>query len=83
MWKAIQRWRPLVNNKLSFVVGNGLRLKFWRDVWCRNTPLCESYPSLFALASSKDAWVGECWSNPSEGEGWNPLFTKPFNDWEV
>ena len=29
---------------------------------------CVSYPSLFALASSKDAWVGECWRNPGDGE---------------
>ena len=35
------------------------------------------------MASSKDAWVNEYWSNPGEGEGWNPLFTRPFNDWEV
>ena len=27
--------------------------------------------------------MSECWSDPGEGEGWNPPSTKPFNDWEV
>ena len=60
VWKAIRRRWPLVNNKLSFVVGSGLRVKFWRDVWYGDSPLCDSYLSLFALASSKDAWGFEC-----------------------
>ena len=81
VWKAIRWWWSMVNNILSFVVGNDLRVKFCRDVWCGDLPLWDSYPSLFALVSSKDTWVGECWSNPGEGEGWNPLFTRPFNDW--
>ena len=79
VWKAIRRQWPLFNNKLSFVVGNGIRVKFWTDAWCGDTPLCASYKSVFALASSKDAWVGEYWSNQGEGERWNPLFTRPFN----
>lgn len=37
-WKAIQTWWLLVNNKLSFVVGNELMVKFWRNVWCGRHP---------------------------------------------
>ena len=58
-------------------------MSFWRDKWCGDTPLCDSFPSLFALAASKKAWVKDVW-NVSEGGGsWSPRFTRPFNDLEV
>ena len=45
--------------------------------------MCDSFPSLFALAASKKAWVKDVW-NVSEGGGsWSPHFTRPFNDLEV
>ena len=25
----------------------------------------------------------EHWSRLEEGEGWHPLFTRPFNNWEL
>ena len=36
---------------------NGQRIKFWKDVWLENTPLQVSFPSLFALVESKEAWL--------------------------
>ena len=44
VWKAIRRWCPLVNDKVSFVVGNGQRVRFWKDTWCGQEPLCNSFP---------------------------------------
>lgn len=38
------------------------RVKFWKDRWCDNELLCDSFPSLFALASSKEAWVADLWN---------------------
>ena len=63
--------------------GNGQRIKFWKDVWLVNTPLQVSFPLLFALAESKEAWVREFWDDVFGEGGWNPVFTSPFNDWEV
>ena len=37
------------------MVGNGRMVKFWKDVWCMDVPLCASFPSLFSLARLKDA----------------------------
>ena len=34
LWKALRKWGHLVNNKMSFVKGDGQRIKFWRDRWC-------------------------------------------------
>ena len=38
---------------------------------------------MFALAVSKDAWVADCWDSLGEEGGWNPRFSRSFNDWEV
>ena len=46
-----------MHSKISFLVGNGDRVKFWKDKWCEDNPLSATFPSLLALAISKEAWV--------------------------
>ena len=58
-------------------------MKFWKDAYCGESPLCDSFPSSYTIAEDKEAWVNEYWSNLREGEEWSSLFIKPFNDWEV
>ncbi|RVW46317.1 Pre-mRNA-splicing factor SYF1 [Vitis vinifera] len=43
------------------------RVRFWKDRWYGDDPLCTSFPSLFAISSSKEAWVEDIW-NHSGGE---------------
>ena len=57
LWKSLRKDWDVVRSRLFFVVGNGQRVKFWKDFWCGNEPLCVSFPSLFALVVFKDAWV--------------------------
>ncbi|RVW55305.1 hypothetical protein CK203_089047 [Vitis vinifera] len=61
LWKTLRKEWEVVKSRLVFVVGNGKRIKFWKDIWCGNEPLCVFFPSLFALAVSKDAWVKDVW----------------------
>ena len=64
-------------------MGNGRRVKFWKDKWCGDEPLNISLTSLFALAGSKEAWVVASWFH-SNGRGvWNPRFFKLLSDWEI
>ena len=50
-------------------------------VW--NHPFVRGFP-LFALATSKEAWVNEVWTAAGErGGSWSPCFNRPFNDWEL
>lgn len=42
-----------------------------------------SFPSLFVLASSKEAWAMDLWTQSSEGGVWSPIFSKHLNDWEI
>ena len=60
-------------------------MRFWRDRWCGDSPLCESFPFLFALSAEKEAWVADVWDPLAEGGwgGWNPCFSRALNDWEV
>ncbi|KAJ9696951.1 hypothetical protein PVL29_008942 [Vitis rotundifolia] len=83
LWKAIRKKGRLLDGKLDYQVGNGKRVKFWKDKWCEDGPLCESFPSLFSISLTKNAWVSEVWNPVSDGDGWTPLFTRAFNDWEI
>ena len=83
LWKTIRKLWDVISSKLSFSVGNGKRIKFWKDKWCGDEPLNVSFPSLFALSNSKDDWVMELWQLSNEGGGWNPNFLRPLNDWEI
>ena len=84
LWKAISKMGHLVTPSFGFVVGDGKKVRFWKDKWCGTIPLCEAFPSLYALASYKEAWVNEVWTAEGErGESWSPCFNRPFNDWEL
>ena len=45
LWKAIRKLGCLVTPRFDFVVGDGRKVSFWKDMWCETTPLCESFPS--------------------------------------
>ena len=84
LWKAISKMGHLVTPYFDFVVGDEKKVRFWKDKWCRTTPLCKAFLSLFALATSKEAWVNEVWTAVGErGGSWIARFNKPFNDWEL
>ena len=68
---------------ITFSMGDGRRVRFWKDKWCGNNTHHDYLPSLFALAVSKDAWVADFWDSLGEEGGWNPCFSRSFNDWEV
>ena len=82
-WKEIRKEGSLLQNKIVFFVGDGKRVRFWKDKWCKNNAFCDSFPSLIALAASKKAWLVELWDSTGEKGDWSPRFSKSFNDWEV
>ncbi|RVW39477.1 Transposon TX1 uncharacterized 149 kDa protein [Vitis vinifera] len=83
LWKAIRKEWLGMYSSLAFCVGNGKRVRFWKDKWCGDEPLYESFPSLFAISLAKDAWVLEVWNPDGVGDGWTPLFSRELNDWEI
>ena len=75
----------LVGARILFLIGNRRRVRLWRDRWCGDPPLCVPFPSLFDLSVDKEAWMADIWDPLAEGGwgGWNPCFSRAFNDWEV
>ena len=61
LWKEIMKEGFLLNNKIVFSVGDGRRVRFWKDKWCGDDALCVSFPSLYALATLEEAWVVKVW----------------------
>ena len=69
-WKEIRKEGSLLLKNITFSMEEGRRVKFWKDIWYGNNSLREAFPSLFALADSKDAWVIDCWDSLGEkGDG--------------
>ncbi|RVW40614.1 Retrovirus-related Pol polyprotein from transposon RE1 [Vitis vinifera] len=70
-------------SSLAYRMGSDRRVRFWKDKWCGNEPLCESFPSLFVISLAKDVWVSDVWNPDGVGDGWTPLFSRALNDWEI
>ena len=58
-------------------------LRNWKDSWCSEIALCNTFPTLFNLAAHKEGGVADVWDSSREERGWSPVVLRPFNDWEV
>ena len=67
LWKAIRREWVVMAGYMTFFCEEWEVGRFWKDKWCGNNSLCTSFPSLFAIASSKVAWVEDIWNHSTEG----------------
>ena len=83
LWKEIRKdWEILYGNT-RFLIGDGCRVRFWKDIWCEEEALCMSFPTLFNLDVHKDALVRDVWDYSRVGGGWIPCFIRSLNDWEM
>ncbi|KAJ9675215.1 hypothetical protein PVL29_024243 [Vitis rotundifolia] len=83
VWKAIRNGWEKFQSHSCFIVGDGTRVKFWKDLWCKNHSLEEAFPTLFNLSINKESWVAEAWEEDGVGGSWGPRFNRHLNDWEV
>lgn len=44
---------------VRWVAGNGQRMVFWEERWCRNTPLKLEFPTVYSLAANPLAAVAD------------------------
>ena len=54
VWKAIRNGWENIRTHSRFIIGDGTRVKFWKDLWCGNQSLEYAFPNLFYLAVNKD-----------------------------
>ena len=65
LWKFIRSvWRNF-SKFIRYEVGDGTRVKFWDDVWCRDCPLKETFLDLYNISRTRDASVSKvmCYAN--------------------
>lgn len=79
IWKKISEgWDEfLQHTKLE--VGNGARIKFWRDIWNGDECFKNRFPDLFSCALNKDGHIADF--DPTSG--WHITFRRNLNDWEL
>ena len=74
LWKNIsQRW-PSFSRHILYAIGDGSRVKFWQDRWCRETSLAVRYPDLFRFCRNKDANVVELMISTNGALFWDVRF---------
>ncbi|RVW67639.1 putative ribonuclease H protein [Vitis vinifera] len=83
VWKAIRKGWENFRSHSRFIIGDGTRVKFWKDLWCGNQSLEEAFPILFNLSVNKEGWVAEAWEEDEGGGSWGLRFNRHLNDWEV
>ena len=44
---------------IRYDVGDGTRVKFWADVWCRDRPFKKVFPDLYNISRLRDASIFE------------------------
>lgn len=83
VWKAIRKEWEGIHCRSRFIVRNGRKVKFWKDLWCKDQTLKEAFLNLYRLAVDKDELVSNAWEGSGESGCWNPHFSRHFNDWEL
>ena len=64
--EGIRMEGSLLQNKIVFSIGDGRKVRFWKDKWYGNDVLYDSFPSMYALVASKEAWLVELWDSMGE-----------------
>ncbi|KAJ0805245.1 putative reverse transcriptase zinc-binding domain-containing protein [Helianthus annuus] len=49
-----------IADKLKVSIGDGSKIRFWKDVWVGQAPFRDRFPDIFRLAKNKDGLVSEC-----------------------
>ena len=57
LWKDIRKEAMQLLQNCSLEIGHGRKVRFLENVWCREAPLCSSFPSLYEVIGSKGAKV--------------------------
>ncbi len=85
LWKGIMSGWGVYSQHVEMVVGQGNRVRFWKDKWCGDTILMDRFPRLFTCSTHRDATIDNVSTSPDSrgAQEWNVTFVCAFNDCEV
>jgi len=63
-------------------VGEGNKIRFWKDKWVGGTSLCSRFPGLYAISNCKDSTVGELGGWTHNEWVWNLTWRRTRLEWE-
>ena len=74
LWKNISRGWPSFSRHIMYDIGDGSKVKFWKDYWCGETSLTVNYPDLFGFCRNKEASVAELMKSTNGVLFWDVSF---------
>jgi len=83
LWKNIRKGWEIFLDLSRFEVGDGVRTKFWHDMWFGDIVLKEGFPVLFGIARAKDASVVDNLELLGGSNQWSVSFSREAHGWEV
>lgn len=78
VWRSIRNLGSKLAENLSFKVGEGTKIFFWKDEWLGQESLKDAFPNLFSCDNP-----GATNAETLSPQGWNLTFRRLLNDWEV
>ncbi|RVW54967.1 Transposon TX1 uncharacterized 149 kDa protein [Vitis vinifera] len=87
---AVERdslWKLVISSKygeeeggwISCEVREGYGVGLWKEIRKEGVLLFKNA----SFTVGDDAWVEDCWDYMGDAGGWNPCFSRSFNDWEL
>jgi hypothetical protein len=83
LWKYICMGWSKFKRHFRFDPGVGLKISFWEDAWCGESPLKDTFPGLFNIARFREASIADNMEHSNGSIQWNIVFTRLLHDWEV
>ena len=83
LWKNIRKGWETFKGFTRYVVGDGTRISFWRDLWCGDSVLKVVFLVLYGIARGKNAFVAANMEMLGGSNRWNVSFIREAHDWEL
>lgn len=83
MWNSILSVSTEFENCVRYRAHNGLRLKFWKDIWCGNSSLKHQFPSLFMVDTGKQSLIADKFQVLGGKVSWTFRFWRHLTDIEI
>ena len=83
LWKHIRSEWKKNSRFITFIVGNGIGICFWRDSWCWGMILNDAFLDLFRIAWAKEASLAHCMCWNIGDVRWNILLIGSWKSFDL